>query len=173
MRAIVVYDTWYGDTRRVAEEIARGLAEALHVDPAVLEVGHTSVAVARSADLLVVGTPNHFGGPTRGIRQFVRDVTAAGPVPGAIAVFDTCFAGESGKVAEKLGRMIAGPAARDSPAPPALSLLVDGTRGPLHAGELARARAWGLKLGRVAERRSGEVAASRPEGPGIATVYPA
>jgi flavorubredoxin len=156
MRAIVVYDTWYGGTRKVAEEIARGIAVSLGIDPGVVEVDHAAPAELRAADLVVVGTPNHFGGPTRKILTFVRELREGAPLAGTLAVFDTCFAGEAGKAAAKLAELLGSLSAPGRPAPSQLSILVEGTRGPLRAGELARAHAFGRDLAKLV--RGGRIA---------------
>ena len=152
MRVIVVYDSWYGDTRKVAEEIARGIAATLGVDPAVVEVDHAVPAGLRAADLVVVGTPNHFGGPTRKILLLVRGLRAGGRLGGMVAVFDTCFAGEAGKAAEKLARRFEDLQGPGVPPPSELSCLVDGMRGPVHDGELVRARQYGVDLALLLRR---------------------
>jgi flavorubredoxin len=152
MRAMVIYDSWYGGTRRIAQEIARGLAETLGTDPAVVDVDHVSVANATSADVLVVGTPNHFGGPTRKIRQLARELRAEGPPRGTLVAFDTCFAGEAGKAAHKLAILLAEIGPVDALVPAEFSAVVDGTRGPLRAGELERAHGYGVHLAHLLQR---------------------
>lgn len=152
MRAYVVYDSWYGDTRRIAQEIARGIAERTGTDPAVVEVDHAAPPLAASADLLVVGTPNHFGGPTRKVRQFVRDLRVSGTLRGTLAVFDTCFEGEAGKAAHKLALLLVELQGHEGTAPSEISTLVEGTRGPLRSGELERAHVFGAELARAIRR---------------------
>ena len=56
MRAIVVYESAYANTRAVAKAVGQGLDAA-----AVLSVGE-AVARAGEADVLVVGGPTHMHG---------------------------------------------------------------------------------------------------------------
>jgi len=63
MKALVVYESIFGNTRRVAESIGGGLAPVGEVS--VLPVAETSRAQVMSADLLVVGGPTHMHGMTR------------------------------------------------------------------------------------------------------------
>jgi flavodoxin len=62
VKAIVVYESVYGNTRAVAEAVAAGLSDA-RVPPevAVLPV-HEAVGRAGEAELLVVGGPTHMHG---------------------------------------------------------------------------------------------------------------
>ena len=56
--AIVVYDSWSGNTRQIAGQIAAGLnCPAIAVDDA-------ADLVAAEYDLIVVGSPVHGGMPT-------------------------------------------------------------------------------------------------------------
>ena len=63
MQAQVVYESMFGNTRRVAEAIAEGLAPI--GDVSVSRVTETSHAQVIAADLLVVGGPTHAHGMTR------------------------------------------------------------------------------------------------------------
>ncbi len=146
---MVVYDSWYGDTRRVAEEIARAVAHTTGVDPMVVEVGHAPIARMREYDLLVIGTPTHFGGPTRKIRTLVRDLAAAGPYAGALAIFDTCFAADVGMASGKVAELFRDVRPAGAPPPSRLSVIVEATRGPIRPGELARAHAFGVEIARA------------------------
>jgi flavodoxin-like protein len=62
MRAVVLYESMYGNTRAVAEEIGRGL---VGFDVTVLSVGGASAADTSGADLVVVGAPTHAFGMSR------------------------------------------------------------------------------------------------------------
>lgn len=58
MRAVVVYESMYGNTRRVAESIAEGMRAAA-VDVTVVPVGEATRDALEWADLVVVGGPTH------------------------------------------------------------------------------------------------------------------
>ena len=77
--AIVVYDSWSGNTRQIAGQIAAGLnCPAIAVDDA-------ADLVAAEYDLIVVGSPVHGGMPTGKIEDFMDQKA---PVP-VSAVFVT------------------------------------------------------------------------------------
>jgi len=57
MRAVVVYESMYGNTRQIAEQIGEGLRGL--GDVKVIPVGPEAVSAVRSAALLVVGGPTH------------------------------------------------------------------------------------------------------------------
>ena len=157
MRTLVIYDSWYGDTRKVAEEIARGIASATGVDPGILEVDHVPREAARGLDLLVIGSPNHFGHPTRKVRQLLRSLAVEGPMRADLAVFDTCFVEDTGKVTTQLAELARPLRTRESPEVPKLSVVVDAMRGPIRPKDLARAREFGEELGKAAARRAAAI----------------
>ncbi len=63
MRAVVVYESMYGNTHLIADAIASGLGHSLEV--AVVSVHDVKPALADGVDLLVVGGPTHVHGMTR------------------------------------------------------------------------------------------------------------
>jgi len=63
MKAVVVYESMYGNTQRVADAIGRGLAGAGEV--VVVPVSEAGPAVVGDADLVVVGGPTHAHGMSR------------------------------------------------------------------------------------------------------------
>ena len=165
MNAIVVYESVYGNTRAVAEAIAEGLGRV-----PVLSV-HEATPLHDTFDLLVVGGPTHIHGMATdrsrhaaveaaqkegaghidphaadepGLRAWLGDL-----VPDAIhhaAAFDTrldkstWFTGTAARgIAKRLRQY--GIDVVDT-----ASFLVAASEGPLEAGELERARAWGQKL---------------------------
>jgi len=62
-RAVVVYESMFGNTRLVAEAIGRGLASAAEVT--VLPVSKATADVLDGADLVVAGGPTHMHGMSR------------------------------------------------------------------------------------------------------------
>jgi Flavodoxin len=162
MRALVVYESMFGNTQAIANAIADGLSDRMRVE--VLEVGAAPATIADVA-LLVVGGPTHAFGMSRpqtrqdaarqapaglvspgsGLREWLATLQA--PAGIAAATFDTRIRkprlpGSAARAAEKrlrrLGfRMVA----------PAASFHVEGTLGPLQEGEQQRARRWGESVG--------------------------
>jgi hypothetical protein len=63
MKAVVVYESMYGNTHHVATAIGDGLSSA--GDVAVVPVDEATPAVLESADLLIVGGPTHVHGMSR------------------------------------------------------------------------------------------------------------
>lgn len=78
MRAIVVYESMFGNTHEVAKRIADGLRTSF--DVGVLSVADAIVAGGPPADLVVVGGPTHVHGMSRSsTRSSAADQAARDP----------------------------------------------------------------------------------------------
>lgn len=164
MRALVVYESMFGNTQAVARAIADGLETWAAVD--VVEVNAAPTVLADDISLLVVGGPTHAFGLSRestrrdaatqtagtlvstgaGIREWLSRI-AHPTTEIAAAAFDTkinkpWLPGSAAKAAHKRMRWLR---FRMAAAPE--SFYVTGASGPLVDGELDRARAWGERLG--------------------------
>jgi hypothetical protein len=79
MRAVVVFESMFGNTKAIAEAVADALSTVLPVE--LVEVGTASEVVPRDVALLVVGGPTHAFGMSRpdtrrtAVRQAGRDPT--------------------------------------------------------------------------------------------------
>jgi len=60
MRTLIVYESMFGNTRRVAEVIGEALRRQSEVD--IVAVGHASAPMVAAADLVIVGAPTHIHG---------------------------------------------------------------------------------------------------------------
>lgn len=162
-RALVVFESMYGNTQHIAEAIAEGLASQLPVE--VAEVSAAPLVLPPDIGLVVLGGPTHRFGLSRpasreraaakheplsvglGLRDWIEQVEWE---PGRLvaATFDTkrgaprFFWGSAARAARKAVR--------------ARSVLVLGAKDfyvtfgadedALEPGELERARAWGREL---------------------------
>ena len=139
MKALIVYDSIYGNT----EKIARAIGGAIIGEVKVLRVDEVNPSELESIDLLIVGSPTQGGRPTPAIQDFLDRVS--GPIRGInVAAFDTrlstrwvgIFGYAVGKIADNLkgkgGILVASPE----------GFFVKGTKGPLKEGELERAASW-------------------------------
>ena len=167
MRSLVVYESSFGNTQRIAERIAAALAPEGEVE---LHTVGEPLPPLEEVDLLVVGGPTHVHGvSSRRSRQAALDQGAGGEagigVRGWIdalpdgdrgpraAAFDTrahkpvLLVGSAARgIARRLRRR--GYALAGEPE----SFFVAGTTGPLEDGELERAREWGRKLANEVSR---------------------
>lgn len=164
MRALVIYESMYGNTHRIADAIAEGLGGEVDVLPV-----HSAGSVPGDVDFLVVGGPTHMHGLTTAmsrrmaVKAAEEDATAVEPgateEPGLrewlrgldgigvrAAAFDTrgdAKAALTGSAARGIARRLRrhGCEVVDSQ-----SFLVADAEGPLEEGELDRAREWGATL---------------------------
>ena len=63
MRAVIVYESMYGNTHQVAEAIGAGLEPACEVS--IVPVSQATQESLAGADLVVVGGPTHVHGMSR------------------------------------------------------------------------------------------------------------
>jgi Flavodoxin len=173
MRALVVYESMYGNTRSVAIDIAAGL-RATH-EVTVVPVTRASRELVVAADLIIAGSPTHMHGlPTIASRRsaagtagrpgsgLILDPDADGPGMRAwlagldaenvlAASFDTRLSGIpalTGRASRGIARLLRERGCR-LVAPPE-SFLVSG-KNTLLPGEAARARSWGALIGETAD----------------------
>jgi hypothetical protein len=82
MKAVVVYESMFGNTHQVALQVAAGLRKAgAEVD--VLRAASTTPDVVRESDLLVVGGPTHVHGM---VRPRTRDAAVEQASPRGLAL---------------------------------------------------------------------------------------
>jgi hypothetical protein len=171
MRALVVYESFWGNTEQVAQSIAKGLSA--HGDVELFEVSQAPGEITEPLDLIVLGGPTHAFSMTRastredafkqgasqgskdvGVREWLQHLHR-GRHAETVATFDTkvekvrhlpgSAARGAANAAHKLGyKSVVKP----------MSFYVQGTSGPLLDGELARAQIWGERLGRAAFERA-------------------
>lgn len=168
MSAIVIYESLFGNTARIAEAVAEGLSEAGE-ETKLLPVADAEPDAIAGVDLVLLGGPTHVHGMSsartrHGAVDDARkhpgrpepDVTGPalrdwlarlGTVPGvAAAAFDTRIDKPmlvTGSAAKGIGKRLR---AHGFAVVGEESFLVSGTDGPLVAGELERARVWAAAL---------------------------
>jgi flavodoxin len=144
MKILVVYDSVYGNTEKIARAIGTGIGG----DVKVLRAGDVSPLELEGIDLLIAGAPTQGGRPTPAMRQFLDKATRDAVNGKNFAAFDTrispkwvgIFGYAAGRIAKNLtkngGNLVVDPE----------GFFVEGTEGPLKDGEDDRAAAWGTEL---------------------------
>jgi len=142
MKALIVYDSVYGNTEKIARAVAEAITPAYEVK--VLGVGEANPSELASADLLIVGSPTHAGRPTPAVQDLLNKVPKLSLQGINVAAFDTrittklvrVFGYAAGRIARNLkgkgGTLIASPE----------GFFVTASKGPLKEGELERAAVW-------------------------------
>jgi flavodoxin len=166
MRAIVVYESHWGNTATVARAIADGIGPEV----SVLDTDAAAGPALAGVDLIVAGAPViAFGLPREGMRkQLAADVKAPTPADlshpllrewlealpvgrGWGAAFETriwwSLRGATGTIESKLRQSGYARLAKGE------RFIVAGAYGPLRDGEIERARAWGATLAQLVAGR--------------------
>ena len=89
MRALIVYESMYGNTHLIANAIAEGLRT--HAETVVVPVGEADASLVERSDLVVVGGPTHAHGMSRDSTR--QGAVAAAEKPGAELTLDPDAAG--------------------------------------------------------------------------------
>jgi hypothetical protein len=151
MKALVVYESMFGNTRCVANAVADELRRHMSVE--VYDVGQAPAAIHEFIDLSrpttradAVRQGASVGSPATGIREWLEHLPS-GPHSESVATFDTRaekarhLPGSAAKKADRIARAhgYGAAIARES-------FYVSDVSGPLLPGELERAGAWGRDL---------------------------
>jgi flavodoxin len=137
MKALVVYDSIYGNTKKIAETVARELGKGVKV----ISVSEFSNKNLKGIDLLVVGSPILAFRPSEKTGKFLAGLGADQLKGIKAAAFDTrvriFFHGDAaGKIASRLKQ-----AGAEIVAEPC-GFIVEGREGPLAKDALEKAKEW-------------------------------
>jgi flavodoxin len=156
MKAIVIYDSAFGNTEKVAQAIGQALGSPEEVE--VVRAGSVTPESLTGASLLVVGSPTQKFRPLPSITNFLNGIPGNGLEGIQVAAFDTRITQSkvdeirilaffvkilgyaakpiAGRLVKKGGKLAAPPE----------GFYVAGTEGPLLEGELERASGWARQI---------------------------
>jgi flavodoxin len=161
MKAVVVYDSKFGNTERLARAIAEKLG-AEEPAPAV-EASAASERDLAGIDLLVVGGPTQGHGLSPALKAFLDGLQPEAVRDMPAVTFDTRLSWPmllSGSAAAASAKRLAKKGARLLVPPE--SFLVTASEGPLAEGELDRAAAWATAVRAAAGAPAQEPTAAAP-----------
>lgn len=163
MKAVVVYESLWGNTA----VIARAIAEGIGPEARAFSTAEASGAAVADVDLLVAGAPViAFGLPSDKMRESIAANPAKAQAPpdlshpsmrswldalpegyGRLAAFETRIAFSPGGATAEIVRGLKRAGYR--PIAKGYRFIVKGAYGPLRNGELERARLWGAELAKA------------------------
>ena len=155
MKALVVYDSVFGNTEKVAGAIANTLGS--HVNVEMLQANEADPAQLSEFDILVVGSPTRGFRPTEAVTELLKRIRSQALKKTRVAAFDTRFEADEidsrglrfliktgGYAAKRIAAQLQ-KAGGKAVAPPE-GFYVEDTEGPLKAGELDRAAEWATSI---------------------------
>ena len=140
MKALVIYDSLYGNTEQIAKAIGQGIGE----DAKVVRSAEADINTLGEYELIVIGAPTQAGRPMKPMQEFLDKLPPDALKDKKVASFDTRMPAKWVKIfgyaapriekvlKQKGGNLVA----------PAEGFFVKGTKGPLAEGELERAANW-------------------------------
>lgn len=151
MNILIVYDSMYGNT----EKIARAMGDALGAQ--VLRVGEVKQEQLSHVDALILGSPTQAFQPLKPVKAFLKNLPAGALKGVKVAAFDTrmdvqevgnrlltMLAGLFGYAAEPIDSLLVKKGGVQVLKP--AGFIVGGKEGPLKEGELERAAAWAKQI---------------------------
>jgi flavodoxin I len=155
MKALIIYDSFFGNTEKIAKAIGSTISGQMDVE--VCKVSDIKLEQLKGLFLLIVGSPTRAFRPSPAITKFLNSI-AAGSLSGVKAAsFDTrisisdtnsrflrfmanLFGYAAKPISEKLGKK----GAQIVIAPE--GFLVKDTKGPLKDGEIERVAEWARQI---------------------------
>ena len=156
MKAMVVYDSAFGNTEQIAQAIGNALGS--QEDVQTLRVSQVKPEQLTGLSLLIVGSPTQRFRPTEAIKNLLKRIPKNGLKGVKVAAFDTRFTMSdieeipvlpffvrlfgyaakpiSDRLKKKGGELII----------PTEGFFVEGIEGPLKEGELERAVDWARQI---------------------------
>jgi flavodoxin I len=134
MKALIVYDSLYGNTQEAAQAIADSLRNN-GVSTACVQIGHFTDNALLNCDMLILGSPTHYWNPTKQMNDFLKQLSRL-----RLNIrYASCFCTKlnnsmSGSAASKMGISLR--KLRFTMVIKPLDLFVKSVKGPLQQGEL-------------------------------------
>lgn len=156
MKALVVYDSEFGNTKLISEAIGGAMGSPAEVE--VLRVGEVSMDQIKGLDLMIVGSPTQRFRPTLATNDFLKGIPPDGLQGMPVAAFDTRLTDKEIEETDVLAFFVRIFGYAAQPIANGLKkkggelanlpegFYVEGVKGPLVEGELERAEAWARQI---------------------------
>jgi flavodoxin len=151
MKALIVYDSYFGNTEKVAQAMADALG--LQESSTVIKVSDLKPEQLKGIELLIVGSPTRAFRPSDGIKAFLKGLPVDSLKGVRVAAFDTrikpsdikqavlrFFVNAMGYAAKPIANGLVKKGGNLTASPD--GFYVKESKGPLYKGELERAVAW-------------------------------
>jgi len=147
LKGIVIYDTSYGNTKKIGETIAETLKKS-KLDVDFFYVKDVKELRGGDYDFLVIGSPTRIGTMSRAVKKFIdKKIKGEEWANKPFAAYDTEMTSQiekGGGAAEKIAKKLS--TKNLNQILPALKTAVLGIKGPLKEGEIERTKTYAKDL---------------------------
>jgi flavorubredoxin len=148
-KAIIVYDSVYGNTEKVARALAQGLEKSGTIEAETIRADTADTARISEYDLIIVGAPTHAWKPSQKIRDFLDRIDPSALHGKKGFAFDTKYksrlAGSAAKRIQNTLSKLGIDIVTDS-----VSAIVKASEGPLEEGTEEKFAKIGLEISKLA-----------------------
>jgi len=146
MKNLVIYDSQFGNTEKIAQAIAESISAQ------AIKVTNINNSNLDNLNILLIGSPTQGGRATAALQSFLEQIPA-GKLEGVkVAAFDTRLSETEvnfalrlliktiGYAAPKIAKILVGKGGKEMV--PSEGFIVKGKLGPLADGEIERSKEW-------------------------------
>ncbi|MFC2026915.1 flavodoxin family protein [Chloroflexota bacterium] len=149
LKVIIVYESKYGNTKLVAENIIESIKEVQDIEVSLHEVKSIDMDDVINSDAILIGSPNNWGRATGNIRKFIDGLGEINLNSKPAAVFDTYISRDFEKAVRQMEKQITEKVPSLKLATPGLSIKVKSSKGPILEEELPKCMEFGIKFGEL------------------------
>jgi flavodoxin len=131
-RILILYDTQFGNTKRVAQEIASAIQIDENITTTVTTGHDPEVENVSGYDAVLFGGPTRAFRATRGALNSIKRAAKAGLDGKVVACFGTYLVGDTSRGVKAMDKLLSKAAQGAYHIKPGFSARVDGVRGPLN-----------------------------------------
>lgn len=154
MNSLIIYDSLFGNTQKIAETIAEVLNSSGNTKTLMLK--NASIDDFKEQNLLIIGSPTHGGQSTPAMQKFLNQIPPQALKNVFVACFDTRFLEKDvnfalrllirtiGYAAPKIADLLKSKSGKILTPPE--GFIVKGKNGPLKDGELKKAKIWAKQI---------------------------
>jgi len=144
---LILYDTQFGNTRKLALEIVKGIQENENITCKVVNGNGLDTEDLAKYDAVLFGGPTRAFRATRGALTSIKRAAQIGLDGKVVTTFGTYLLGKQSRGVRGMDKQLRKAAPRAVLISPGFSARVDGVRGPITETEIPKAHEFGRRLG--------------------------
>ncbi|MFW9793873.1 MAG: flavodoxin domain-containing protein [Candidatus Thorarchaeota archaeon] len=142
-KVLVIYDTQFGNTRKLALEIVKGIQENEGIIAKVVNGDGLKTEDLSNYDAVLFGGPTRAFRATRGAINSIKQAGKIGLEDKVVSTFGTYMIGNQSRGVKGMDKQLKKMARKAKVISPGFSAKVEGPRGPITAEEIPKAHEFG------------------------------